>query len=91
MTEVLTLDGKLDANAATELHASLKPHLNADLTLDFAKVTELGALCLQTLIAAGIALREGGHQLTFLNIDKNVEMNMAWMGTAPAQVSEGRL
>lgn len=89
MTEVIALEGKLDIRAVGPLHDLLGGHLSDDVTLDMDRVTHLGALCLQTLIAAARALRASGHNLTFLNVSDALETQFHNMGVTPALISEG--
>jgi len=89
MTEVIALAGKLDIRAVGPLHELLGGHLSGDVTLDMGQVTHVGALCLQTLIAAARAVRATGHQLAFVNVSAALEAQFLTMGATPALISEG--
>ncbi|OCX62318.1 hypothetical protein BFP70_14210 [Thioclava sp. SK-1] len=60
----LPLDPKVDLSKVTTLAATLKSHAGADLVIDASEVTQVGALCLQTLAAAAQSWRASGHSLT---------------------------
>lgn len=91
MAETLLLEGKLDIAQVAQLHHALATRLDADLQIDFARVTQIGALCLQTLIAAGRAIRAAGHKLMFANINEIVLAQFHAMGCAPGLITEGRI
>ncbi len=89
MAEVMALEGKLDVRAVGALHAALGTRLDQDLTVDMTGVTQLGALCLQTLIGAATAVRCGGHQMVLSNVSDTVEAQLRYMGTNPQAIVEG--
>ncbi|WP_010141372.1 STAS domain-containing protein [Oceanicola sp. S124] len=90
MTEPLVLQPKLDLPAAAPLADALKARLDGDLTVDGKDVTQLGALCLQVLLAAAISLKSRGHRMTLTHFSDKVVKQMAQMGFSPETLAEGR-
>ncbi len=89
MTEPVILEGKLDLSAVGGLHARLLAIAGQDTTLDFGAVTQIGALCLQTCLAA--ARRAQAAQVTFsmVNLSDALRDQMAVMGFTPETLAEG--
>ncbi|WP_415183598.1 STAS domain-containing protein [Phaeovulum sp.] len=58
----LVLEPRLDLSTVGALAASLLAHAGADLLLDAGKVTHLGGLGLQVLLAAADEWRNAGHR-----------------------------
>lgn len=90
MTEPLVLQPKLDLPAAAPLAEELKARLDGDLVIDGKEVTQLGALCLQVLLAAAISLKGNGHKMTMTHFSDKVVEQMAQMGFSPETLAEGR-
>lgn len=89
VTEPLCPDGKLDVTAAPGLHAALLDRKDQDVQIDMTDVTLIGALCLQTLIAAARSAHEGHHDFQISNTSDLVLAQMAAMGMTPEQIAEG--
>lgn len=62
-SDELTLDRRLDLNAATDLQRALLAHDMPRLSLNAGAVSHLGALCLQLLLAAANDRRKRGASL----------------------------
>jgi anti-anti-sigma regulatory factor len=91
MTEVLVLKGKLDVRAVKNLYTQLESRLGNDVQIDMGQVTHIGALCLQTLFAASIALRGDTRRLILENVDPLVEAQIEMMGMTSHKIMEGTL
>jgi len=89
VTEPLCPDGKLDVTAAPGLHASLLGCDGQDVQVDMTSVTSIGALCLQTLIAAARSARDNNHDFQISNTSDQVLAQMAAMGMTPELIVEG--
>jgi len=61
MTAAITLQERLDFNAAPDLKAEIIGQLGHNLEIDASKVTHMGTLCLQILIAASNEWVKNGH------------------------------
>lgn len=62
MTAMITLHERLDFGAAPDLKAEIIGLLGNDLEIDASKVTHMGTLCLQILIAASNEWANSGHK-----------------------------
>jgi len=62
MTEVITLQERLDFSAAPELKTQLIGQTGHDIEIDVSNVTHMGTLCLQILIAASTEWAKTGHK-----------------------------
>ncbi|NIZ09902.1 STAS domain-containing protein [Pseudooceanicola sp. HF7] len=91
MTEPLVLQPKLDLPAAAPLAEELKARLEGDVVLDARDVTQIGALCLQVMLAAATSLKAAGHSLSLTNVNDRVVEQLAQMGFSPETVAEGRV
>ena len=91
MTEPLVLQQKLDLPAAAPLAEELKSRLGGDVVLDASEVTQIGALCLQVMLAAATSLKGAGHSLSLTNVNDRVVEQLAQMGFSPETVAEGRV
>jgi len=89
MAETLSLEGKLDLSAVPQLHDDLMACAGKDVIVSLAKVTQLGALCVQTLIAAANSARGGGHDFTLAEPSDRVLGQLAAMGMTPEMIMEG--
>ena len=89
MPEPLSLDPKLDLSAAPALHATLLSRVNDDLVLDATRVTHMGALCTQILIAFARAVRDVGKQMSLINVNDRVLGQLRAMGLTPERIAEG--
>ncbi len=90
MTEEIILPAKLDISAAATLHADLLAREAQDVTLDLGKVTHLGALCLQLMIAAARRANEAGKTFALYNMNDRVITQMRLLGTSPETIMEGQ-
>lgn len=90
MTETLQLTGRLDLPAAGPLHDQLGPMIGKSITLDMASVSHIGALCLQTLIAASRATQAQGGTLDLINTPDQLIAQLSAMGSSPEQISKGQ-
>lgn len=91
MSDPIVLTGRLDLAAAAPLQAQLSPLTSKPITLDLSAVTHLGALCLQTLIAAARACATEGGTLNLANVPDAVIAQLACMGSSPEQIMKGHV
>ncbi len=89
MAEQLSPSGKLDLSAVAGLHADLLAVSDKDVTVDLADVTLMGALCLQSCLAAARAAKDAGTDFTFLNMTDQVRAQLSAMGFSPETLMEG--
>jgi len=90
MTNIVQLDAKLDISAASELLTTLKSQDGEEVVLDFEKVTHLGALCLQVLLAAAKTFSDQGRTLAITNVSDRVSDQLRVMGMTPETVARGQ-
>ncbi|MEM6941815.1 MAG: STAS domain-containing protein [Pseudomonadota bacterium] len=89
MAEVVALEGKLDLAAVGPLHAALSKHAGKDVVLDLEKVTHIGALCVQTCIAAARQAKSSGTMFDIQNASDHLLVQLNWMGLTPEDIEEG--
>ena len=89
MAEPYVLEAKLDLSAAAALHETLMELTGRDSVLDAQRVTHMGALCTQLLIAAGRKAGEGGHKFSIVNTSDRVLAQLSAMGLSPEMIAEG--
>lgn len=89
MAEVITPKGKLDLASAAGLHSELGALKGRDVVLDLHAATQLGALCLQVLVAACKTAREAGTTFRVTGANPRVAANLATMGMPAATLTEG--
>ena len=89
MTGIVQLEAKLDLSAASELLTTLKEQKDEEVILDFEKVTHLGALCLQVLLAAAKTFSAQGRTLKITNLSDRVSDQLRVMGMTPETVVRG--
>ena len=82
------LPARLDLSQAAELAEPLRK-MDEDLRIDASDVSHLGALCLQTLIAAARKARASGHRFEMTGVTDKVLEQMKVMGTSPEAMMEG--
>jgi chemotaxis protein CheX len=88
MSETYALPPKLDLPAAAPLAQELSTRLGADLTLDASGVAQIGSLCTQVIVSAGISLRAGGHQLKIINMTDKALEQLGYLGFTPESIVE---
>ena len=91
MVEKLSLKGKLDLAAVGELHTDLLACEGKDVIVSLGDVTHLGALCLQTMIAAATSARNAGHTFQVVDTSDRVLGQLSAMGMSPETITEGRI
>lgn len=91
MTEPLTPQGKLDLSALPDFHASLLACSGADTVLDMTNVTQLGALCMQSCLAAARAADAAGQKFEIINVSDVVVAQLGCMGFTPETLAKGAL
>ncbi len=89
MAEMLRAPARLDLAAVGPLHADLLAHAGGDVTVDMADVTQIGALCAQTIIAGARAISGAGCQMRLINVSDRVLAQLAAMGLTPETMTEG--
>lgn len=88
MAETYSLPPKLDLPAAGPLTADLLARMSADLTLDAAQVTQIGALCTQVIASAAVSFAAAGHSLTLINTTDRVIEQLRNLGFTPETLAE---
>ena len=91
MGEPLMPEGKLDVTAVTGFHAQLVERLGQDIVIDFEKVTQLGALCMQVCLAAAREAQAAQISFDIINVTDPVLIQLSSMGFTPETLSEGRI
>ena len=89
MSERLCPKGKLDIAAAPDLMSALSRSGEVDLCLDLGEVSSLGALFLQSILAARRQAQAAGKQFTIENVPDPVVNNLAAMGFTPEGLAGG--
>ena len=89
MSEFCAPTGKLDLSAVSDLHARLLNDAGKDIVLDLSDVTQIGALCMQTCVAAARHARATGATFEVCNASDDVQTQLAWMGLSPETIAEG--
>lgn len=79
-TQTFRLPENLDLTFAAPLRAHLAALLGQPLTIDASNVQRLGGLCMQVLLAAGIAWGQQGDELRVLNPSDTFISSMKQMG-----------
>lgn len=90
MSDVVSLPARLDMPAATRLLADLCS-IDGAITVDGHAVTHLGALGLQTLVAAARAAIARGDSFTLSDPSDQMIEQMRIMGLSPEQLAEGKI
>jgi chemotaxis protein CheX len=91
MSDPVVLDQKLDLPAASALLVQLQDRKDQVLTLDFAQVKHLGALCLQVLLSAARSAVDDGRSIEIINVSDRVEEQLKVMGMTPQRIAKGAL
>ena len=86
---IIPLTTRLDLSAVAGLQEQLVDACNADISLDLSRVTHLGALSAQLLIAAAWDAKSDGCKLSLLNTSDQVLEQMSVMGMTPETIAEG--
>ena len=89
MAELLAPEGKLDVTAVTALYAQLVARQGCDIVLDFESVTQIGALCMQTCLAAARSARLAQNSFEIVNVIDPVLNQLSSMGFTPETLAEG--
>ncbi len=89
MAEPLAPEGKLDVTAAHALHADLVARLGQDIVIDFANVTQIGALCLQACLASAREAHSANTCFDVINVSDPVLIQLSSMGFTPETLAEG--
>ncbi|GAA6175419.1 STAS domain-containing protein [Sulfitobacter pacificus] len=89
MGEPLMPEGKLDVAAAVSFHSELTARIGQDVIIDCEKVTQIGALCLQTCLAAAREARRNQTRFKMINVSDPVLVQLTSMGFTPETLAEG--
>lgn len=89
MAEHIAPEGKLDLAGVTSLHAELVAKQGQDVVLDLAQVSQFGALCMQTCIAAGRSAQAADKEFRIINASDYVLSQIKSMGMTPEKLAEG--
>ena len=90
MSDPLQLPERLDLSTALQLVSDLR-EIDGDVKIDAAKVTHLGALCLQALLAASRDANAKGHTFDIPGLSEKATEQLGFMGITPEQLMEGAL
>ena len=90
MPEPLCPKARLNVATVKSFHADLLARKGQDIVCDLSAVTQLGALALQALIAAGRNARAEGKTLKLINTPDRVLEQLRTMGMSPETIMEGR-
>ncbi|WP_172293917.1 STAS domain-containing protein [Pseudoruegeria sp. HB172150] len=85
-TTLLQLPSKLKGAEATGLMNTLKERRGRPVALDFAPVTQIGAQCLQVLLAAKLAWQSDGVHFEIQNMSGDIRDGLRICGLNPSQV-----
>ena len=88
MSEVLYPRGKLNLAAAAALHSELGALKGRDVAVDLSDVTQLGALCLQVMIAAAKTAGDAGSKFRINGASARVTAQLDTMGMPPNSLTE---
>ena len=86
MTAQLTLPARLDLTAAKPLAQDIAAQ-TGDLHFDASKVTHLGALCLQVLLAAAQSCQASGRGFAISAPSKEFDAALSMLGVDPSQLT----
>ena len=90
MSSSIILPARLDLSEAQSLHKEMtKLDMSSEIVCNAAAVTHVGAICVQTLIAAARSALDAGGKLTLENVSERVEKQLAAMGLSSQAVMEG--
>lgn len=76
----LELSAILDLKAAAPLKADIQAQAGSPLDIDASKVERLGGLCLQVLVAAAEAWRQGSQQFRLINVGEAFRKDARLLG-----------
>ncbi|MEM6539010.1 MAG: STAS domain-containing protein [Pseudomonadota bacterium] len=88
MVKRVKLAPKLDTAASGALKQALEEVQGHDLVLDAAEVEILGALCLETLMSAGVLWRLAGHTISIENTSSQMVDDLSRFGLCPDTLLE---
>ncbi|MEM9969150.1 MAG: STAS domain-containing protein [Pseudomonadota bacterium] len=80
MVETLAPRGKLDLAAVAQLHRDLHAVAEHDVVLDLTDVTQIGALCLQSCVAAARRAHVAGTSFKLAGVSPQVAEHITAMG-----------
>lgn len=80
----ITLASKLASAAAADLYRQLAEHRDETLVLDASKVEQLGALCMQILVAAARSWGAAGRSFAIVDPSDAFLESAATVGLDPA-------
>ena len=86
MADDMMLAGKLDLAAVSKLHSDLIA-AEGDLSVNMQDVTQIGALCLQTFIAAARDAAEKGNRFDLTEVPEHITQQIESMGCDPANLA----
>ncbi|MBD3663220.1 STAS domain-containing protein [Sulfitobacter aestuariivivens] len=89
MHSVIAPQGKLDLTAVPALYAQISAANDVDVEVDLTHVSQVGALCAQVLIAAGVHLRATNRRLSLSNVSDTLLRQFSVMGLTPERITEG--
>lgn len=88
MIRLIELPARLDHQGARLLHAALSGAPKGDTRLDAGKVTFVGGLALQLLLAAAATWRSAGHRFTCEPTSPAFSDDITRMGVDPNEFHE---
>ena len=88
MSHLVELPARLDHQAARNLYAALRAAPAGDIRLDAGKVTFVGGLALQILLAAAAKWRSSGHHFACEPRSPAFADDIIRLGADPAELHE---
>ncbi|MEO0398808.1 MAG: STAS domain-containing protein [Pseudomonadota bacterium] len=82
MSDVISLDGRLDLAATEKLVEALNAAKGGSVTIDAANATLLGGQCLQVLLSAAAQWRADGHDFVVQNPSTAFQENLSMLGVS---------
>lgn len=90
MNKPIALQSKLDLPAAGPLAKSILDLGESDVILDAQGVSQIGALCVQVMLAAATSAKKSGNVLTLINANDKVLEQLSYFGLTPEAIAEGK-
>lgn len=90
MNKPIVLQPKLDLPAAGPLTKSILDLGDGDIVLDAKDVSQIGALCIQVMLAAATSAKKAGHALSLINANDRILEQISYFGLTPESIAEGK-
>jgi len=90
MNKSIILHSKLDLPAAGPFAKSILGLGDGDIVLDAKDVSQIGALCVQVILAAATSAKKAGHALSLINANDRILDQISHFGLTPESIAEGK-